>query len=140
MSHISKIEIVITSLDNLIRACTRLGFQFNAGQTKYRWYGRVIDPDRYPLPDGITEDQLGQCEHAISVPEAEYEIGVVKRDGKYLLLCDFWDSKLKNRIGDGGGRLKQAYAIEKTLQAARLKNYRVTEQRVSSGVRLILSA
>lgn len=70
----------------------------------------------------------------------QYEIGVVKRNGMYLLLCDFWDSRLKQRIGENGGRLKQAYAMERTKLEARRKRYTVREQKIDNGIRLVLSA
>ena len=140
MSHISKIEVAITDLEALKKACHRLGFEFMEGATTYKWYGRVVDPEKYPLPEGMTLDDLGKCHHAIRVPEADYEIGVVRINGNYLLLLDYWDSKLKNRVGENGGRLKQAYAIERTLREARRRNFRITESRTEHGIRLTLSA
>lgn len=140
MSHVSKIEIEITDLHCLKQACQRLGLQFRENQRGYVWYGRLVQPDRYPLPDGINEKDLGKCHHAIHIPNASYEIGIVQQGHKFLLLADFWDTRLKNAIGDGGGKLKQAYGIERTIQQARLRNYRVVEQRTASGIRLILSS
>lgn len=140
MSHVSKIEIEITDLHCLKMACQRLGLEFREGQREYIWYGRLVQPDRYPLRDGITEKDLGKCHHAIHIPSAQYEIGIVQQGHKYLLLADFWDTRLKNAIGDGGGKLKQAYGAERTIQEARRRNYRVVEQRTASGIRLILSS
>jgi hypothetical protein len=140
MSHVSRIELQIDSLDCLQRACAFLGLTFVKNQKTYKWYGRLVSPDSTALPEGITEEDLGTCNHAIQVPEAEYEIGVVKRNGMYLLLCDFWDSRLKQRIGENGGRLKQAYAMERTKLEARRKRYTVREQKIDNGIRLVLSA
>jgi len=139
MSHVSRIETEIGDLECLERACALLGFQFVRGQTTYKWYGRLVNPQSTELPEGITQDELGTCTHAIKVPQAEYEVGVVRRNGKYVLLCDFWDSKLRQRIGEGGGRLKQAYAIEKTKKEARKRNYLVRELKIEGGTRLVLS-
>ena len=140
MSHISKIEVEISDLDCLKRACAFLGFQFMSNQTTYKWYGRLVNPEQTPLPEGLTQADLGTCTHAIRIPEAEYEVGVLKRNDKYLLLCDFWDSKLRQRIGDNGCRLKQAYTVEKTKKEARKRNFTVTEQKIENGIRLVLTS
>lgn len=139
MSHISHIEIEINDLDCLVRACAYLGFQFMRNQRTYKWYGRMVSPERHPLPEGLSENDLGKCTHAIRVPEAEYEVGVVKRGDRYLLLCDFWDSKLRQRLGENGGRLKQAYAFEKTRKEAKKRNYLVSEKKIENGIRLTLT-
>ena len=74
MSHISKIELEIRDLDSLKTACERLGFQFMKNQKHYRWYGKWVG--NQPLPDGISEEDLGKCTHAIHIPAALFEIGV----------------------------------------------------------------
>ena len=140
MSHVSKIEIEINDLSCLKQACQRLGFEFRENQRSYNWYGRLVQPDKYPLPEGITQQDLGKCHHAIHIPNASYEIGIVQQGTKYLLLADFWDTSLKNAIGEGGGKLKQAYAVVKTIAEARRRNYCVIEKQTASGIRLILSA
>ncbi len=66
MSHISKIELEIKDLEALKQACERLGFHFMENQKRYIWYGKWISQE--PLPEGITEEQLGHCTHAIHVP------------------------------------------------------------------------
>jgi len=140
VSHVSKIEITINDLSCLKQACQRLGFEFRENQRSYNWYGRLVSPDKYPLPEGLTQQDLGKCHHAIHIPNASYEIGIVQQGTKFLLLADFWDTRLKNAIGDGGGKLKQAYGAERTIQEARRRNYRVIEKKTASGIRLILTA
>ena len=51
MSHISKIELVIHSLEDLKEACRQLGFEFMKNQKTYKWYGRWVGdtPLREPL-------------------------------------------------------------------------------------------
>jgi hypothetical protein len=39
MSHISKIELVIQSLEDLKEACRQLGFEFMENQKTYKWFG-----------------------------------------------------------------------------------------------------
>ncbi|WP_028314654.1 DUF1257 domain-containing protein [Desulfatibacillum aliphaticivorans] len=138
MSHISKIEVRIDSLDALKLACHRLGFQFNQNQTTYKWFGRWVGDE--PLPEGVSEEELGKCHHAIIVPECEYEIGVVKRESHYILLWDSWyRGGLKKKIGKNAGILKQAYSIEKIRAEARKRSYRITEKRTPQGIRLTLT-
>jgi hypothetical protein len=68
MSHIAKIELEIKDLRSQQEACKRLGYEFCTNQKTYLWFGRWVGDN--PLPDGISEDQLGQCDHAIKVPGA----------------------------------------------------------------------
>lgn len=137
MSHISKIELEIKSLDTLIEACTKLGFQFVKDQKTYVWYGRWVGDS--PLPEGVNKEDLGRCDHAIKVPGCSYEIGVVRRqNGSYQLLWDSWESKLRLAIGQNASILKQAYTTEVVRQQAKLKGYRVVEKKMDKGIRLIL--
>jgi hypothetical protein len=136
MSHISKIELEIKSLDALIQACNRLGFQFVKNQQTYQWYGRWVGDS--PLPEGIKTEDLGKCDHAIKVPGCSYEIGVMKRNNSYQLLWDSWESKLRLSIGENANILKQAYTVETLKQEAKLKGYRVIEKKTDKSIRLVL--
>ena len=137
MSHIAKIELEITDIETLKLACERLGLQFKENQQTYKWYGSWIGDTA--LPEGITVADLGKCNHAIRVPGAQYEIGIVKRDQKYVLLWDYWDrGGLLEKLGKNAGRLKQAYAIERVRKEARLKGHRICEQKTNQGIRLVL--
>ena len=80
MSHISKIEIEIQSLADLKEACRELGLEFRENQKTYRCYGATNE-----------ETGEGTCDHAIKVPKAKYEIGIVKK-------------RPLGRRGGGGGR------------------------------------
>ena len=137
MSHVAKIELEIKSLEALIQACRRLGFEFVRDQKTYQWYGRWMGD--YPLPEGITTDQLGACDHAIKVPGCTYEIGVVKRNSSYTLLWDSWETALRLKIGLDAGVLRQAYTVEAVRQDAKLKGYRVIEKKTDKAIRLVLS-
>jgi hypothetical protein len=119
MSHISKIELEVKDLGVLGQACSRLGLQLQRDQRTFKWYGR---------------DSL--CDHAIRIPGASYEIGMIQRDGRYELQCDFYDRGIEKAIGRQGGLLKQAYAVEKTKIEARRKGYTVLEKRTETGIRL----
>ncbi|MCX5814175.1 MAG: DUF1257 domain-containing protein [Proteobacteria bacterium] len=136
ISHIAKIELEIKLLDALIAACNRLGFEFVKNQKTYEWYGRYMRDT--PLPEGITENQLGKCDHAIKVPGCSYEIGIVKRNNNYHLLWDSWESQLRLAIGKNAGIIKQAYTTEVVRHDAKIKGYRITEKQTEKGIRLIL--
>ena len=139
MSHVAKIELEITDLDALKAACQRLGLEFRCGKRTYTWYGEYMGD--HPLPEGLSVQDLGKCDHAIHVPGASYEVGVVKRNGRYLLLWDFWHAGgLEHVLGRNAGRLKQAYAIERTRREALRKGYRITESKTQNGLRLVLTA
>jgi len=137
MSHIAKIELEITDLETLRHACERLGLEFMENQQTYKWYGTWIGDTL--LPEGIAVHDLGKCDHAIRVIGAQYEIGIIKRDRKYILLWDFWNQGgLEQRLGKNAGRLKQAYGIERVRAEAKRKGYHVSEQKVDQGVQLVL--
>jgi rRNA processing protein Krr1/Pno1 len=117
MSHISKIELEVNDLSILSQACARLGLELIRAKKTFKWYGNEAP-----------------CDHAIRVPGAEYEIGVIDTSGIYELNCDFFDRSLEQVIGKQGGLLKQAYAAEKTGVEARRKGYSV--RRTDTGIRL----
>jgi hypothetical protein len=129
MSHVAKIEVEIRDLEALAAACQRIGCELHMGQREYAWFGTSVGD--YPLPEGFKAADLGKCEHAISVPGASYEVGVVaRRDGRqgYTLLWDSWSSGgLERKLGQGASRLVQAYGVEAATRAARRQGYSVTE-------------
>ena len=119
MSHISTIELEVKDLGILNQACSRMGLIFARNQAEFKWYGKKAT-----------------CDHAIRVPGARYEIGIVKTGTAYELRCDFYDRNLVQAVGQNAGLLKQAYAVEKTKTEARKKGYRVMERRTDTGIRL----
>jgi hypothetical protein len=137
MSHVAKIELEIHDLKVLEAACLDLGFAFHWNQTRYKWFGSWVGD--YPLPEDFTKEELGRCNHAINIPGAAYEIGVVLKGGKWILLWDFWGSGgLAPFIGQDGGKLKAAYAVRQTVAVARQKHYGCTQQKTKTGTRLII--
>lgn len=132
MSHVGDMEVHIKDLVALEAAAKRLGLELVKGQTTYKWFGHSVGD--YPLPAGFEKADLGKCEHVLRIPgnSQAYEIGVVRRrDGKpgFQLLWDFWKGGygLTDKVGESGGLLKQAYAIETTKKQMIRDGYRVTE-------------
>jgi hypothetical protein len=82
------------------------------------------------LPKNTKIEDLGKCDHAIKVPGASYEVGVVEMpDGTYALRYDLWSSGgLDAKLGKNAGFLKQAYGIEAAKIAARRKGFSCYEQ------------
>jgi hypothetical protein len=116
MSHIQTIEVNITDLVTLKSACKRLGIEFMQDQKTFRWY------------QGASE-----CAHAIKVPGANYEIGVLKNGDRkgFTLQVDYYDRKVTEKIGQLGGLFKQAYTLEKAKAEAIKKGYMVKEHRIN---------
>ena len=119
MSHISKIELEVKDLQVLKKACERLGLNLIKGRKEFKWYGKSAP-----------------CDHAVTIPNAAYEVGIINIGGHYELRCDYYDPGIEKAIGPNGGLLKQAYALEKTRSEARRKGYTVTEKSAKQGVRL----
>ena len=55
------------------QACTRLGLEILKNKKSFRWYGKEAASD-----------------HAITVPGANYEIGVVKKDGLLKIVKELY--------------------------------------------------
>lgn len=124
MSHLSKIDLTIYDLSALKEACKSLGLTFCQNQKTFKWYGGN-----------------GQCDHAIKVPGADYEIGIKENDQHQFDLQwdDFSAGGLVDKLGKKAGRLKQAYAVAKITKEARQKKYCIRQQTVDNGIQLVLS-
>ena len=136
MSHISKIELVINDLQCLKMACNRMGLEFRENQKSYRWYGKWIGNE--PIPQGLIP---GECDHAIHVPNAQYEVGIICQEANnYSLHADmYFGGGLEPIIGKDAGLLKQAYGIERVYKESRQKRMRIQEIPTETGIRLTLS-
>ena len=118
MSHITPITRDESfNIDTLKRMCADNGWVFAEGQQTYIWYGRFVGDS--PLPAGVNVEDLGKCHHAIQIPGAEYEIGVVCKDGQVQLLYDFWKwGGLLDALGENAWKLNMAYDVSKARMAA----------------------
>lgn len=118
MSHVENLNLEIRNLEAVKRACARLGWVFKENQKTYNWWNMWVDDSPVPRKLFATEAEyqrmlalprsqrcqemqqlLGKCDHAIQIPGQAFEIGVVERNGEYLLFWD-WASDLRTVLGD----------------------------------------
>ena len=139
MSHIVTIEPELYDPAAIRAACKRVGWELVEGRQTFRWYGRYVGDYRVwekRLRDlGIEPEDYGKCDHAIRVPGAKYEIGLVRRGDQLIPL---WDTYRPGGLGqvtaeNGMNGFLQAYAIEKAKLEARRKGHRVTERKQPNG-------
>lgn len=143
-SHVTTLDIEILDLDSLKKAAEKLGLEVRQ-KTTYHWFGRHVGD--YPLPEGFTEAELGNCEFALGVVgnQHAYEIGVVKsKTGNgYTLLFDFWGggSGLMKKVSTDGqtlNLLKTEYGVEVAKKQLARRGYRnVREIRENGKVKLV---
>jgi hypothetical protein len=116
MSHVSTIQVEIKSLSALKEACRRLGFEFREQKTFTKW--------------GIS----GDCDHAIHIPKAGFEVGIVKNGEQYnLLYDDYQTGGLDVALGPNAEKLIQAYAVEAAREEAQRQGYSVYEEARQDG-------
>lgn len=128
MSHVAECKAELKSLDMIEAAAVRLGGQLMRDQKSYKWFGHWVGDS--PMPKGMTQADLGKCDHAIRFPGASYEVGVrAQADGTHSLAWDWWGAGgLLPIMGDqGAGKFVQAYGIEAAKKAARRRGYSTRE-------------
>jgi len=117
MSHVSTVETVVKSLPAMAKACGEVGAEFREGQQTFEWFGRWMDDYHdadAAYKNGIKPEDYGKCDHAVHVPGAKYEVGLVSQpDGSFNLVYDGWGpGGLHQKLGKGIETLRQAYAVE----------------------------
>lgn len=129
MSHITKVDLVVRDLDALEVAAEKCGCKLVRNATEFKsWYTKYgqLQGD-YPLPAGVTVEDVKKCKHKITCDKAgAYEVGVVenKKEGGYSLIWDFWaggHGLMDYLGGQNAEKLKQEYAValtEKEMQVA----------------------
>lgn len=156
MSHVVTINTELKDLTAIELACKRIGWTFVPNQRTYKWYGQWVDDS--PLPHDLFSDEerlrvnelpklnrqkymtnlLGQCDHVIRVPGADYEIGLVKRGDRYIPVFDFWHQGGLQRLQyDGMNGFIQAYTCEKVKLEAQRQGLTYLEQPIEEGNVLI---
>jgi len=118
MSHVAQTTCPIDDIPSLAEAVQSLGCEFVEGQKSYAWWGVFVGD--FPLPEGVKEEDLGKCNHAIKIPGCEWEVGVVESKtapGTYNLLYDFFEGegdRIHAKLGNKLGTLQQRYALTRT--------------------------
>ena len=127
MSHISKINVKISDLNCLDKAAKRFKGQLVRDVDTFKWFSR---------------SRPGECNHRLEFENAQYDIGIKeKTKNDYELLCDTYSSGgLTQLLGQDLNKLKQAYSLEVTKQAAMLDGFMVQEKQMSNGnIQLMVS-
>src|SRR5262249_45472188 len=134
-------------------ACKRLGWRLNKNQTTYKWVGRWYDDSPVPRHLFETEEEykrvcdmtrgerqsymptiLGRCTHAIQIPGALGEIGLIERGNKLIPIWDYYTSGLGGvRVETGMAGFVQAYAAERAKLEATLHGNFCSEQQEQDG-------
>lgn len=150
MSHVTTCDVKVRNLDALEQACQRLGWTLVRNQKTFAWYGKWLGDTE--LPHGLLTDEhrvkwngftntrdqrqylteiFNQCDHAIKVPGAKYEIGLVRRGEDYVPVWDYWqDGGLSQ---DAWAPMAQAYAVCQAKMAAEANGFIVGESTLDTG-------
>lgn len=139
MSHLVSMDLKIKDIEAAKAACNRLGWTFLENQKTYETFGSWVDDS--PVPEQLfspeeyakvvamdrkdrkkyMKEVMGRCDHAIKVPGASYEVGLVKKGDEYIPVFDWFGSgglrHLKEEPGMAG--FLQAYALECAKRQAR---------------------
>ena len=145
MSHICTLKVELRDLAAIKAACQRMGWQLRQGQATFRWYGRYIgdypDFEKRLRSLGINPADYGKCTHAIRVPGADYEIGLVQQGNKFVPLWDnYRPGGLQALTADNGmAGFYQAYVLEKSKLEARRKGLPTREVKQKDGsIKLVI--
>lgn len=137
MSHVVVLDLDIKNLDAVKKLCKNLGWSFLENQKTYVWYGRWMND--YSQQDaavnqGIKPEDLGKCDHAISIPGCHYQLGLKSVGDKYTLLWDWWDKDLKKAMGGEKGQVfMQEYGLACIQQEADQFGYSYTTKKLDNG-------
>lgn len=131
MSHVTAVDLEIRDLDALAEACEDCGLELMRDQKTWKWYGIFVNDyhgSDAAYQNGIRPEQYGVCDHAIRVKDDKtaYEAGLYAQpDGSFKMAFDFWGAgrKMKEKIGNGGGLLKQAYAKAVAVRQLKKKGF-----------------
>ena len=148
MSHVACVELEVNDMEALEETCKELGWNLKRGQKTYKWFGRWVND--YSAGDaayhhGIDPKDYGKCDHAISIPGINYEVGLVQKPtgkpGQYVVIFDFFDQALKDALGgQGAPKLIQHYGVKKVTAECQKKGYKVTHTKTKTGdIQLVIA-
>jgi hypothetical protein len=161
MSHVVSIKTEIKDLQAIANACQRLGWTFKQGQTTYRWVGNWYDDSPLPRELFETEEEyqrvlamtkpercaymnarLGKCQHAIGLPNAKGEIGLLQRGNQFIPIWDYYTDIGINkvRVDNGMAGFVQAYAVEAAKLQAQRQGHTCQEHVLQDGtIKLVVT-
>lgn len=130
MSHVANVEIEIKDLNALETACKKLGVVLKRGQKTWNsFYGQ-------------RQEQYGRGEHAITVPDSAYEIGVIKNanGSGFHLAFDSWSKQgnaITARLGAGLTRLKNEYTATIATRQLQRQGFSVRRTMKNGRIQLV---
>lgn len=147
MSHvILDLDLEIDNLDTLAKACTAMGCEFHHNKQTIRWFNKFLAD--YHGADAayrhIDAKTFGQCSHAIVVPGAGYDIGIVPHPNNPKRWAIYFDNYcggkgIEAKLGKGAGLLKKQYGIERSKKELRREGWRARELKRENGIRLVFT-
>jgi len=113
--HLVAVELEINDPEAVQKACERLGWKFCHGKTTYAWVGKWYDDSPVPRYLFASDSEyrrvcnmtrhdrtqymqgvLGNCNHAIQIPGAKGEIGLIERDGRLYPIWDYYSQGMNH--------------------------------------------
>ena len=144
MSHVVKVQLVITDLKVFEDACKEVGITFDPIAMTWRWYGSWMNDyngEDAAYTHGIKPERYGHADAGIvRVPGCGYDIGVYKvpnEEGKYCLIYDYYcgGHGIEKALGKALPDLNKAYGALMGQKILQKKGFqaRITKERLSSG-------
>lgn len=124
MSHITTLDFSFDDLNCLQQACDELGLTLLREAKEFRMY----ESDKIP------------CDMKIVVPGATYEIGLVKKNGKYVANFDpYFTGGLTQKLGTGLNKLTKSYTIKRLAKEAKKKHVKYNVQTMQDRTRITIT-
>lgn len=107
----------------------------------FNWWGTSVGD--YPIPKGLTKEDLGKCEYRIEVPGTTWHIGVIRNpqdQSKMAFVFDFYGSRgkvLQQFAGADCNELTKQYQLHAVAAWAKSKGRQVSVQHADNGSILV---
>lgn len=123
MSHFTSMSTTIRNIEALRIACRELGLKLVQDGTARGYQGQ-----------SIYGDYVIKC-------QGPYDIALNKQtDGHYTMVTDWYQGHVAKEIGEGGGKLLQAYGVTVAISEARKRGYAVSRHIMPDGaVKVVLT-
>lgn len=133
MSHVADVDVKLLDLDDVEAAIKPYGGTLIRGKKTHRWYGRFENDwqDQRAAVNRRDPATFGKCDHAISFPGINYEIGLCRNaDGSYTPVYDSYGNysthdgqKLEQLLGVGLTKLVDEYGCAVTLRMMAMEGF-----------------